>query len=87
MGLSDWLRAFGRRRGAHAEGLAAGTGLLTGEAAARAAREGHLDSERCARCDAPAEVALVDLVVHQAQCVCTVCGQTWVVTAERTAGR
>jgi len=58
---------------AEAEGLAAGTGLLTGEVA----RTTQVAAAACPLCDAPAEVVVIDLVAKQTSRSCPACGHRW----------
>jgi hypothetical protein len=80
------VRRMRRRRhiddGARFEGLAAGTGLLTGDAARRAVPTPV--QRACARCQAPAEIELLDLVDQRTSWHCESCGYKW---EESTASR
>ena len=59
---------------ASVEGLAAGTGLLTGSVA----RAATVDA-RCPSCDAGGEVVVIDLVAHAVSLRCPTCGHRWMV--------
>ena len=63
---------------AQAEGLAAGTGLLTGTVARTAGKTkvGFVD-EPCPTCHADGEIVLVDLVDHATTRRCRSCGRRW----------
>lgn len=56
------------------EGLAAGTGLLTGDVA----RAVPVEEITCPVCDHPAGVVIIDLVVQQVTRRCEACGHRWV---------
>lgn len=76
--LTERIRAAVRSDDdAHAEGLAAGTGLLTGAAAARISRHTDFPDERCPQCGGRGEVLVVDLVDRRARCVCVECAHAW----------
>ena len=63
---------------AQAEGLAAGTGLLTGTVAKSAAGSkvavAHPD---CPSCSGQSEIVVVDLIVHATTLRCQSCGRRW----------
>lgn len=59
---------------AEAEGLAAGTGLLTGSLAEQA----DLPLERCPRCDGAGEVVSIDLLDDEVVRRCRSCAHPWV---------
>lgn len=70
-----WRKAFQPDSGiAEAEGLAAGTGLLTGDVV----RSSDVPPARCPVCDHAAEVVVIDLVAHQTKRSCPSCGHRWV---------
>ena len=54
------------------EGLAAGTGLLTGSIARNARVEAH-----CPSCAGGGEVVVIDLVAHAVSLRCRSCGHRW----------
>lgn len=58
---------------AEAEGLAAGTGLLTGELVRGAA----IDDAPCPECSGPGEVVVIDLVARLVARRCQSCGHRW----------
>jgi len=60
---------------AHVEGLAAGTGLLTGSLARSVGRVDAL----CPACDADGEIVVIDLVAHAVSLRCPACGHRWAV--------
>lgn len=60
-------------RMASVEGLAAGTGLLTGSVARSASVDVH-----CPSCDSGGEVVVIDLVAHAVSLRCPTCGHRWV---------
>ncbi|MCB0971851.1 MAG: hypothetical protein KDA97_10130 [Acidimicrobiales bacterium] len=63
---------------AQAEGLAAGTGLLTGTVAKTIAQREPAPALRaCPTCDGPAEIVVVDLVAEATTLRCTSCGHRW----------
>jgi len=64
---------------AEAEGLAAGTGLLTGDVA----RTTQVATVACPLCAAAAEVVVIDLVAKQTSRSCPACGHRW--TADEPA--
>lgn len=61
-----------------AEGLAAGTGLLTGTVArtAGSGKVAAIDID-CAACGTPAEIVVVDLVADSTTLRCPSCGRRW----------
>ena len=61
---------------AAAEGLAAGTGLLTGEVARSSARV-H-GAVACPICHGESEVLVVDLVARSTTLRCQSCGRRWI---------
>lgn len=61
---------------AQAEGLAAGTGLLTGTVAKTArATEVVVDDTTCPSCQGRCEIVVVDLIVHATTLRCQSCGR------------
>lgn len=65
---------------AQAEGLAAGTGLLTGTVAKSVGtRKVSLHDARCPSCDGPSEIVVVDLVAEATTLRCTSCGRRWTI--------
>ena len=62
---------------AEAEGLAAGTGLLTGTVARTSTR--RASTTPCPTCSGPAEVVVVDLILASTTLRCTDCGRRWTV--------
>ena len=63
---------------AQAEGLAAGTGLLTGTVARTAGpRKVTSIDVGCAACGAPAEIVVVDLVADTTTLRCPSCNRRW----------
>lgn len=63
---------------AEAEGLAAGTGLLTGTVARTAGvRKLPAASQPCPSCGGSGEVVVVDLVAHTTTLRCTGCTRRW----------
>ncbi|WP_426571598.1 hypothetical protein [Aquihabitans sp. McL0605] len=65
---------------AQAEGLAAGTGLLTGEVVRSAgSRAAAVVNPECPTCDGVSEIVVVDLVVHSTTLRCQACGRRWTV--------
>jgi hypothetical protein len=73
MGLISRVVALMRPLDAREEGLAAGTGLLTGSVAEKVVTE----VAACPQCRRPAVVDLLDLVDRQARYVCTACAHRW----------
>ncbi len=67
---------------AEAEGLAAGTGLLTGTVARSSARTAAIDP--CPSCHGPGEVVVVDLIGRSTTIRCVDCGRRWT-TEDRTS--
>lgn len=66
---------------AQAEGLAAGTGLLTGTVAKSVGtRKVSITDATCPTCGGPSEIVVVDLVAEATTLRCTDCGRRW--TAE-----
>ena len=66
---------------AQAEGLAAGTGLLTGTVAKSVGpRKAALSDDTCPSCHGASEIVVVDLVAEVTTLRCTECGRRW--TAE-----
>jgi hypothetical protein len=65
---------------AAAEGLAAGTGLLTGEVARTSTRPAAASS--CPSCARPGDVVVVDLVLESTTMRCTSCGRRWTVSGD-----
>lgn len=63
---------------AEAEGLAAGTGLLTGDLA----RGRLVDAVPCPACAGPGEVIVIDLVTQVVSRRCSRCGHRWDVPSE-----
>lgn len=64
-----------------AEGLAAGTGLLTGELARTAGSTKTDTVVRCASCTVPAEVVVVDLIEEATTYRCPSCRRRWTASA------
>ena len=63
---------------AQAEGLAAGTGLLTGTVAKSAGQRKVADpNPPCPACASPSEIVVVDLIVHATTLRCPSCGRRW----------
>jgi hypothetical protein len=60
---------------AQVEGLAAGTGLLTGDVARHRAAVPAV----CPSCDGTGEVVVIDLVAHAVSRRCRLCGHRWTV--------
>jgi predicted RNA-binding Zn-ribbon protein involved in translation (DUF1610 family) len=75
MGLISRVMALLRPLDARDEGLAAGTGLLTGSVAEKVATE----VVACPQCGKPAVVDVLDLVDREARYVCTACAYRWTV--------
>lgn len=63
---------------AQAEGLAAGTGLLTGTVARTAGvRKVAVPNPPCPSCQGASEIVVVDLIVHVTTLRCTACARRW----------
>ena len=63
---------------AQAEGLAAGTGLLTGTVARSAGqRKVLVPNPQCPQCSGTSEIVVVDLIVQSTTLRCTSCGRRW----------
>jgi hypothetical protein len=63
---------------AQAEGLAAGTGLLTGTVARSAgARKVPVANPTCPTCTGQSEIVVVDLIVGATTLRCQSCGRRW----------
>lgn len=62
---------------AQAEGLAAGTGLLTGTVAKTAGAKVAVTVNRCPACGGKSEVVVVDLVAEATTLRCQSCGRRW----------
>ena len=63
---------------AQAEGLAAGTGLLTGTVAKTAgSRKVPEPNPMCPTCSGSSEIVVVDLIVHMTTLRCRSCGRRW----------
>ena len=63
---------------AQAEGLAAGTGLLTGTVARTAgARQAHAVDADCPVCGGKADIVVVDLVASSTTARCLSCSHRW----------
>ena len=63
---------------AQAEGLAAGTGLLTGTVAKTAPSAGvPRSATRCEVCGGRSEIVVVDLVAHDSTLRCIECNHRW----------
>ncbi|MFN8019613.1 MAG: hypothetical protein U0P45_16035 [Acidimicrobiales bacterium] len=64
---------------AQAEGLAAGTGLLTGTVAKKTAAVGKVvpPSSHCPTCGGTSEIVVVDLVAEATTLRCRSCGRRW----------
>ena len=65
---------------AEAEGLAAGTGLLTGDVVRTSSRH----SVACPACGGPADVVVIDLVARETSRRCPACLHRW--TTQETVG-
>lgn len=72
--LALWRRVWGHHA-AQDEGLAAGTGLLTGTTARVAADD---IARPCPECKGQATIAVIDLVAHEATWRCRDCNHEWV---------
>ena len=75
MGLIGRVMALLRPLDARDEGLAAGTGLLTGSVAGQVVTE----VATCPQCQKPAVVDVLDLIDKWAGYVCTACAHRWTV--------
>ena len=75
MGLIGRMLALLRPLDARDEGLAVGTGLLTG----RVAEQVVTEVAACPQCRKPAVVDVLDLVEKRAGYVCTACAHRWTV--------
>lgn len=65
---------------AEAEGLAAGTGLLTGTVARSVGvSKVSLANPACPSCNGSSEIVVVDLIVHASTLRCQSCGRRWTV--------
>ena len=65
---------------AQAEGLAAGTGLLTGTIAKSSpAAQIPMDDTACPSCNGVSEIVVVDLIVHTTTVRCCSCGRRWTI--------
>jgi len=73
--LRRWRNAWRPDAEAEAEGLAAGTGLLTGEVA-RGSRP-DADGRLCPACDGVCEVVVVDLMAGSTTRKCRSCARRW----------
>jgi predicted Zn finger-like uncharacterized protein len=63
---------------AQAEGLAAGTGLLTGTVARSVGvRTASTADASCPSCGAASEIVVVDLIVHATTLRCPSCAHRW----------
>jgi hypothetical protein len=62
---------------AQVEGLAAGTGLLTGDVAERRARTSGLPTAPCPHCGKEGDVSVLDLVDHRLVRTCAGCHHRW----------
>jgi len=63
---------------AEAEGLAAGTGLLTGTVARTAPTAQAMEvNPPCPSCSGTSEIVVVDLVVHATTLRCRSCARRW----------
>ncbi|MCB1030092.1 MAG: hypothetical protein KDA95_02060 [Acidimicrobiales bacterium] len=62
---------------AAAEGLAAGTGILTGTVARSARRGATQNGSLCPSCDDVSEIVMVDLVAGSTTLRCTRCTKRW----------
>ncbi len=63
---------------AQAEGLAAGTGLLTGTVAKSVGgRSVASANPSCPACSGQSEIVVVDLIVHVTTLRCQSCGRRW----------
>jgi len=85
MGLTGWIRTR-RTDSARDEGLAAGTGLLTGQLAdefPNAPRFGEVDCPACGHRATATDV--IDLVERQTHHHCEVCRHRWATAARGRA--
>ena len=82
MGIIGWLVALLRPMDAREEGLAAGTGILTGRVAERVPTPVAV----CGHCEHPAVVDVLDLVEKKAGYVCTHCAHRWTVQMASSPG-
>jgi hypothetical protein len=74
-----WREAFSPDTDlAQAEGLAAGTGLLTGTVARSAGpRVVSVPNPPCPTCAGVSDIVVVDLIVHSTTLRCQSCGRRW----------
>jgi hypothetical protein len=84
--LHRWRTARADQDSAHVEGLAAGTGLLTGAIAERRAREAQVPPEPCPACGDLGDVSAVDLVVRRTVRTCVACRHQWAARAGAETG-
>lgn len=77
---SEWLRRALQPDGglAEAEGLAAGTGLLTGSVV----RGSSQTAVPCPSCGGASEVVVIDLVANETSRSCRRCGHRWTTDAQ-----
>ena len=81
MGLTGWMRAR-RSDSARDEGLAAGTGLLTGLLADRSTRSPRAGELECPACGHRAAFTdVIDLVEHRTFHRCAACRHRWAAAA------
>lgn len=86
MSLGGWIRAR-RNDTAREEGLAAGTGLLTGKLADEFRGQSTAET-RCPACGHRATFTdVIDLVEQRSHHHCEVCRHRWAADTVRTAGR
>lgn len=65
---------------AEAEGLAAGTGLLTGTVAKSVGvSKVSVANPACPACTGSSEIVVVDLIVHATTLRCQSCGRRWTI--------
>lgn len=64
---------------AEAEGLAAGTGLLTGTVARTAGAQRVASDEACPTCGGVSEIVVVDLIVGATTLRCQSCARRWTI--------
>ena len=64
---------------AEAEGLAAGTGLLTGTVARSAGAQKLATSAPCPSCSGTSEIVVVDLIVGATTLRCQSCARRWTI--------
>lgn len=64
---------------AEAEGLAAGTGLLTGTVARTAGAQRVVSDAACPACQGDSEIVVVDLIVGVTTLRCQSCARRWTI--------